>query len=192
MALCWGEGGAGQLGNGNAVDSTTPVTVMDPAGKEPIGGIVAISAGFENACALTSGEALLCWGTNDVNQLGGGTALSQANIPEQVLDSTGSVPLAGVIAITVGQSHSCAVTSLGSALCWEDNAASPAPVSGLSGGVTAIAAGSQHTCAVTSAGAAQCWGSNLDGQIGDGGSAVTSPAPVSPLGVSDIGTLQLF
>jgi alpha-tubulin suppressor-like RCC1 family protein len=203
--LCWGKGGSGQLGNGNAVDSTSPVTVVDAIGQAPLGGVVAISAGFENACAVTSEETLLCWGTNTTNQLGSGNAASQSSIPVQVLNSAGSAPLAGVIAMSIGESNNCAVTSSGSALCWGENtnrkggngsspsATGPADVLGLSNGAAAVAAGYEYTCAVSIAGAAQCWGSTLHGKDADPvNGAATFSYPASATGLDGIASLQLF
>lgn len=202
-ALCWGEGASGQLGSGNFTISTTPTMVMDFTEHAPLSGVVAISAGFDDACALTSSGALLCWGSNSNNQLGNAVSNSQSGFPSAILDSTGSAPIADVVAAAVGQSHVCALTSAGEALCWGDNAegelgngsnssaSSPVPVPGLSSGIAAIAAGSQHSCAVTSAGAAQCWGSNLDGQL-DNTNIVTSSSPVTAMGAGGAAFLQLF
>jgi len=202
-ALCWGQGSSGQLGNGNAANSATPAAVLDTTGNAPLNDVVAISSGSEDACALTSGGTVLCWGANNAGQLGNGAAGPQSNIPVEVLNSTENAPLSDVSAIAVGQSHTCVVTSAGAALCWGDNseselgdgsssdAANPAPVSGLSRGIAAIAAGYHHTCALTSAGAAQCWGLNLDGQL-DSGSTANSSTPVPGVGVGNSGLLQLF
>jgi len=52
---------------------------------------------------------------------------------------------------------------------------------GLSG-VTHLAAGQNHTCAIVGAGQVQCWGSNLSGQLGVPGAAVSAfPVTVSKL-----------
>ena len=191
-AMCWGEGSSGQLGNGKAILSSTPAFVSDLTGNAPLTGVVALSAGSEDACALTLGGTALCWGENGSGQLGNGTSTAQSNLPVNVLDSTGNTPLSGVVAIAAGQDHSCAITGAGAAICWGDNAQgelgggsesgslamTPMPVSGLASGVSGIAAGSEHTCAVTSAGAALCWGFNLDGQLGNGSTAPSyAPAP---------------
>jgi large repetitive protein len=204
-ALCWGKGGSGQLGDGNGVDSASPVTVVDAIGQEPLGGVIAISAGFESACAVTSEETLLCWGTNAANQLGSGSTASQSSIPVQVLNSAGNAPLAGVIAISAGESNNCAVTSSGSALCWGENAdreggndsslsaTGPAAVFGLLNGAVAIAAGNQYSCAVSIAGAAQCWGSTSNAQAADPvNDAATFSAPASAAGLGGVASLKLF
>jgi alpha-tubulin suppressor-like RCC1 family protein len=66
--------------------------------------------------------------------------------------------------VSVGYSHTCAVTTAGDAYCWGEG---PAVVAGgLS--FAAVSAGWTHTCGLTAAGAAYCWGSNSYGQLGDG------------------------
>jgi alpha-tubulin suppressor-like RCC1 family protein len=202
-ALCWGKGDSGQLGNGSATNSAIPAAVLDPTGNAPISGVVAISAGFEHTCALMSGGTVFCWGTDIANQLGSGAVGTLSYTPLEVLDSTGNTPVGGVVAISAGQYHTCAVTSIGATLCWGNNAegelgdgsssnASPAvPVSGLSDGVASIAAGYQHTCALTNAGAVWCWGVNAAGQLGDS-STRNSSTPVLASGAGNNGFLQPF
>jgi alpha-tubulin suppressor-like RCC1 family protein len=202
-ALCWGQGSSGQLGNGNLTNSASPTVVLDATGNAPLGGVEAISAGFENACALTIGGTALCWGANDRGQLGDGSNSSLSSVPLQVLASSGQLPLNGVAAVTGGLDDSCALTTAGTALCWGSNgsgelgngsttdASTPVPVYGLSRGVAPIVAGYDHTCAVTTAGAVLCWGEGSSGQLGNG-SNTTSSTPVQVVGVGGTGFLRLF
>ena len=96
----------------------------------------------------------------------------------------------GVLFVTGGGSHNCAVLSGGTAKCWGSNGGklgdgttnnrlTPVGVVGLDSGVVSISAGWSHSCAVLSAGAAKCWGSNSDGQLGDG----TTNDQLTPVGV---------
>lgn len=62
---CWGRGDQGQLGNGNTLRSSTPVTVSG------VSGATHAAAGDAFACAAT-GSALKCWGDNSGGQLGNG------------------------------------------------------------------------------------------------------------------------
>jgi Regulator of chromosome condensation (RCC1) repeat len=90
----------------------------------------------------------------------------------------------GVIAVTAGWNHTCAIISGGGVKCWGSNMSGqlgdgtteerhiPADVVGLASGVVAIAAGGEHTCALTSGGALKCWGGNYNGQLGDGSSNI--------------------
>lgn len=202
-ALCWGEGDSGQLGNGTTGNSNTPGVVLALTGSTPLSGVVAISAGVENACALTGGGTMLCWGANSSGQLGRGATSLQSSIPAEVLESTGPAALNGVVAIGSGQDYVCAVTNAGTALCWGQNESGqlgnggnanssiPVPVSGISNVAVAIASGYQHACAVSSAGTAQCWGANAEGQL-DSGSTMPSSIPLKAIGMGDSGSLQLY
>jgi len=202
-AMCWGEGSSGQLGGGVAASSPTPTAVTDSTGNAPLGGVVAISAGFENSCALANGGTVLCWGANNSGQLGNGNTGSASSVPVAVVNSTGQSPLTGVLAISSGLDDTCAVTGGGAALCWGANgngqlgngntadSSVPVNVSSLSTGAVAIASGYHHTCAVTSGGAAECWGFNADGQLASG-NTVPSATPIPALSTRGVGFLQLF
>ena len=95
------------------------------------------------------------------------------------------------IALFMGGSTACALTSSGGVECWGSQLGSaygtfrsvPEPVAGLESGVTAISVGTFSACALTASGAVQCWGDNTSGLLGndsvDGSSAV--PVPVTGL-----------
>jgi alpha-tubulin suppressor-like RCC1 family protein len=168
-ALCWGAGESGQLGNGSVEGSNTPAAVLNTAGNAPLTGVVTISAGVENTCALMTGGTVLCWGSNNAGQLGNAGAGSQSSLPLAMKDSTGQA-LNDAVAINAGLDDFCAVTSDGAAVCWGLNenrglaaanqlsSADPSPTQWMSSGVAAIAVGYRQTCALTTGGAAVCWG----------------------------------
>jgi len=184
--VCWGFNGYGQLGNGSQTDSAVPVPVSGLSS-----GVALIATGGNHSCAITTSGGLQCWGYNGFGQLGNGsTANSPAPVPVTGLSS-------GVVAVSGGDWHTCALSTLGGVQCWGYNnfgqlgtgpgspveTNTPAPVTGLASGVLAIAAGSTHTCALTSAGAVQCWGANNYGQLGNGNNtASAAPVAVSGLG----------
>jgi alpha-tubulin suppressor-like RCC1 family protein len=149
-----------------------------------------ISAGAYHTCAVLGNGAVKCWGRNDVGQLGNRSNVSRS-YPVQVAGLT-----AGVIGISAGRTHTCAVTISGAAKCWGDNQSGqlgngsnidsnrPVVVRGLNNGVASISAGSDHTCAVLIAGGVKCWGAGGYGRLGDGSNASSNV----PLNVVDLGT----
>ena len=84
-----------------------------------------------------------------------------------------------MIAVTVGEAHSCALLQSGGANCWGDGTSGQLGSGKLefsryavrvltSNTFTSIDAGGDHTCALTSDGRAFCWGANDSGQLGTG------------------------
>ena len=135
-------------------------------------GVKAIAAGVGHTCAITAAGGLKCWGGNSKGQLGDRTSGNYALEPVDVY-GLGS----GVLAVTAGQEHTCAIVTGGAVKCWGTGAfgengstataTAPISVSGITGAVS-IAAGWQHTCAVLRGGAVTCWGANWAGQLGRG------------------------
>jgi alpha-tubulin suppressor-like RCC1 family protein len=199
---CWGLSGGGQLGAGPSLPNNNPVAVLALSGKAPLTGVAAISAGYADACALTNGGALLCWGENQSGEIGNNTNFS-SNIPVQVLDVTGKPALGGIVAMSEGTDDTCALTSGGGVLCWGapyngdlgdgtgHQSEIPVQVSGLTSGVLEIGSGYRHNCAVTGSGGVLCWGFNITGQIGNG-NTIDQPSPAPVVGVGGAGLLKLF
>ena len=134
--MCWGQNNSGQIGDGTTTNRPTPTPVSGLSS-----GVLAVATGQSHACALTSGGAVLCWGANFAGQLGDGTTtIGLTPTPVTGLAS-------GVLAISAGNYHMCAVTSAGAAKCWgatplansgtgrRRTGWTPAPVSGLSSSV---------------------------------------------------------
>ena len=75
-----------------------------------------VAAGGNHTCAVTSAGAVLCWGWNDSGRLGDGTATRLRPTPAPVKGE-----ISGVVAVTAGEAHSCALTSAGAVWCWGYN-----------------------------------------------------------------------
>ena len=96
----------------------------------------------------------------------------------------------GVVAITDGSNHTCALTSGGTVRCWGSNLTGqlgndavtgstvPSAVRGLASGVTAISSFPDTTCATTDDGRVACWGDNMSGNLGTTSPCISSSVPV--------------
>lgn len=181
QAYCWGRNSAGQLGNGETIDSLTPVAVNTSGvlnGKT----IKQITIGWIYTCAIASDDQAYCWGGNTNGQLGyGGTA--DSHIPTAV-NTDGALNGKTIKQIVANNSHTCAIASDDQAYCWGQNDIGQAG-DGLSSAmlltpsavdtsgalnnktVKQIAVGTHHTCAIASDDLAYCWGYNIVGFLGD-------------------------
>jgi alpha-tubulin suppressor-like RCC1 family protein len=182
--LCWGADAAGQLGDGTALDRSTPAQV-----SELTFGVVAIAAGSANSAVIIGQPRVRYWGRD-----GMGMACQPAycvwapmysNVPKDAPIAYGGVTSVAVAgggysadyygsySGDINSDYSiCALAAGGRALCWagKDNPSDhPATeISGLPPGVTAISMGGHHGCVLASGGTAQCWGTNNHGQLGWG------------------------
>lgn len=143
---CWGSNSHGQLGvptsdtpetcSGFTIliaCSSAPVVVKDGTGS-PLTGVVAVDLGAEHACALIDdgpdsvGHSLRCWGSNVQGQLGDGMVdPGEPGYPGSASERPPVTPFEldqGVIAVSAGFAHTCALVDDGpllpghTAKCW--------------------------------------------------------------------------
>lgn len=195
-ARCWGANGMGQLGDDSTTRRTSPVQVVGLTS-----GVRAISSAGDSyhTCALVNG-GVQCWGRNAHGELGNSsTGASHVPVPVSGLSS-------GVIGLSVGGSHTCALLTGGDIRCWgynfsgqlginpevsmEEHAPGEAIV-GLGGPVQAMALGQEHTCVLVGGGV-KCWGSNSEGELGapavEGATHIPTSVALLTSGVKAIST----
>jgi len=177
---CWGWNYFGQVGDGTTTTAVLPQQILRHAYR--------VSSSGRSTCALADwgpdrDRLLKCWGDNRNGELGDGTGMI-SSVPVTVLDPSGFGPLTGVIDLSLGYAHSCALTSDAHVYCWGSNyfgmlgdgtgvdSLKPVAVSNPQGdgpltNVVGISAGENETCAIQSNSTILCWGRN-ERTLGDG------------------------
>lgn len=207
---CWGLDDMGQLGTGIAYTDSRDRKSPKPVPVAGLSGIRQIAVGGAHACALTATGGVMCWGSNDVGQLGDGSPIGDG-IKSPFKNAPVAVPgVSGATAIAAGSSHTCAITSGGGLTCWGSNeqgesggdalveghpavAPTPVNVSGLSSGVARITLGVLTTCAVMTSGELRCFGRGLGMAEGK----LTFPDPIAVTAIPELApidsvSLELF
>ena len=173
--FCWGDGRAGQLGNGGTEASAAPGRVTS--------GIVftAVTAGATHTCALEGNGTAHCWGQGNLGQRGDGTTDAES-FPTPVTTNLTFQSL------SAGGNHTCGITTDRRLYCWGSNLFGQLGNGGFilqltpdsaatADRFTDVRAGRDHTCAVSVDGQAYCWGRNDEGQLGLGSTSAPVPIP---------------
>lgn len=185
-AYCWGDNQWGQLGDGTRHARGEPVRVAG-------GGVrfASVFAGWLSTCGLAEDGRTLCWGDNDLGQIGAGSTV-RALVPTTVLGDLRFSRL------SLGYVHTCGIAD-GALYCWGSNdngqlggsapgtcalgaqavpcALQPLRVA-LPGAVSDAAAGEFHSCAATVDAGTYCWGDNQWGELGIGRFGGAQPSPM--------------
>ena len=165
---CWGSNLYGKLGNGSLDSySSNPTKVL---GLPDNDGAVQVEVGSNVACTVLESGRLFCWGRG--GYVGDGT-YEDRFIATEVLTNDNDVMVSKVV---VGSSHTCALISNGSVMCWGqeyggklgdgvergtwDIATTPNYTAPLPDGRLAVDIGvdTSSTCAVLDNGSISCWG----------------------------------
>jgi hypothetical protein len=114
-----------------------------PLSQVPPGGFEAVTAGFNHACAIRSGDGtLVCWGDDTFGEA--------------------SPPPGAFASVSAGYEFTCGVRRDHALLCWGANAQDewkPPP-----GSFTTVASGAVHACALRTDGSLACWGRDTAGE----------------------------
>ena len=165
---CWGNGQFGQIGTTVDPGSPTPTTVAG------LTGVAHLALGAGHTCALTTNATVLCLGANSDGEIGNGTTSFSVATP------TSPSGLSGVISLTAGHHHTCAVVTVAAPAtavkCWGANEVSqlgrasasttPAALANPIAFAAEVDSFDNHTCAVTLSATAYCWGENETYQLG--------------------------
>ncbi len=170
-AYCWGFNTWGNLGDGDKIQTASPVRVS--------GGIAwssVVASGGGNTCGIAVGGVVYCWGNNDQGGTGTGLAPSMILTPIAIASNLTFTAVSG--GDLFSGPYACGLTSTMQAACWGDdggvgrlglgsvgNQRIPTTVSDTFR-FTSIHTGIDRTCALTPRGAAYCWGSAALGNMG--------------------------
>jgi alpha-tubulin suppressor-like RCC1 family protein len=110
----WGQGTAGELGNGGTANSLEAVQVSN------LTGVTAVGATAWSGVALTSDGVVYTWGSNEDGELGNGTpACATDPCQGSLVPVTASI--SGVVAIAAGSDHIAALKPDGTVWSWGTN-----------------------------------------------------------------------
>lgn len=104
-AFCWGNGGAGQIGDGKTNLRFTPRAVTGGLSFDRV------STGYNHTCGETTDNRAYCWGENENGQLGDGTTTPRSR----------PVAVGGGLTFTqvsAGDFHTCGIASGSATYCW--------------------------------------------------------------------------
>jgi alpha-tubulin suppressor-like RCC1 family protein len=108
---CWGNNGAGQLGDGTRENRAAPVAVAG------ISDAIEVAAGDAHACALHRSGAVSCWGRNEFGAVGDDT-MGPSAVRTAAVDALG---IRDGVGLALGGAHSCVRRRNGGVSCWGVN-----------------------------------------------------------------------
>ena len=142
----------------------------------PIGGGIGwkyVSSSFVHSCGIKQDDSLWCWGRNSSGVTGLGITAGNTLVPTAI--SAGGTWKS----VAVAESHTCAIKSDDTLLCWgyngygstginntTGNSLSPTQVNG-GGSWKSVTSGMYQSCGIKSDDSVRCWGWNTNGQLGD-------------------------
>ncbi|HEU5466986.1 MAG TPA: Ig-like domain-containing protein [Gemmatimonadales bacterium] len=184
VALVRHSGATLVIASHGALSDSVAITAIDPH-------FTLLRAGpADHTCGLTDASVVLCWGANDLGQLGV-PALSQSATP------IGSPHDPGLATVTAGATFTCGATGAGTVYCWGSSARGRlgAGVNQLSTSkpvavadslfLDGLTSGWNHTCGLRAI-EVICWGENP----GAGGSGAITWNPLIVTGAPEFASLS--
>ena len=181
-AYCWGTNNHGQAGVGSTNNQQFPSLVSSLEGE-----VAYISAGHSHTCAVTTSNALYCWGFNSYGQVGDGTFSTNKPLPSNVASLGNNVRF-----VSAGSLRTCAITFTNELYCWGYDSSRfleyagggdrslPALFSGVdTSGNNILDVGGIHACVERSDNNLYCWANGMNGRLGNNDTSDQAfPVPV--------------
>ncbi|MGM0495363.1 MAG: RCC1 domain-containing protein [Bacillota bacterium] len=178
----WGNNQSGQLGDGTTTDSG-PVDVTSEFNLNSEEMIIETFLGSSHSSAITSEGRIFTWGSNSSGQLGDGTTTDKST-PVDISSKFNLNAKEMIIQVSLGHSHSSAITSEGRIFTWghnfggklgdgtTTNRLTPVDITSefnlnAEETIIQVSLGFFHSSAITSEKRVFIWGENEYGQLGD-------------------------
>ncbi len=177
----WGSNDCGQLGKDT--DNTSycvPIKVLDS--------VVSVCLGYSHSATVITDGSLYMWGNNYFGQLGNGISGGTQSDFDEGIDICAPLKIMdNVASVSLGFTHSAAITTDGSLYMWGDNyhgqlgngttESSNIPIKVMDN-VASVSLGHYHSAAITTDGSLYMWGFNGYGQLGYVSMAYMNAVPV--------------
>ncbi len=120
---CWGDNDDGECGTegeafGDAPGEMETLSYLSFSKSEAI---VAIGLSNNNSCAAFSDGAIICWGFNELGQLGQGDTLSRGKLPASSVSAISPISFStsdSIFELSLAYQSPCAHLSDGTIKCW--------------------------------------------------------------------------
>ena len=181
----WGFNDNGKLGDGTTTDRNIPTEITSRFSLAAGDQIISLSLGGYHSSALSETGRVFMWGYNwPFGLLGDGTTTSR-NIPTEITSKFSLSEGDQIISLTLGWSHSSALTSFGRVFMWGSNGDGqlgdgtstngfvPTEITSrfslaASDQIISLSLGAYHSSALSETSRVFMWGFNGYGQLGDG------------------------
>ena len=194
----WGLNASGILGDGTTNQAMMPINITRHFELDDNDRLISVVLGSTHSSAISSEGNLFIWGANgDLGSLGIGSSEFFLSVPENITTNLDLLPGERILSISMGGSHSAALTSAGRVFTWGSNSQgsvgdgttinrlSPINITDqfdllLGEEIIAISLGGSHSSALSSNQRIFVWGSNGSGRLGNGSTLLeTTPQDIT-------------